>query len=684
MKFHPVFNRKRYILFGVEALAAVLMAIFSRYPIAILPGFLVLIALLDFVKLEPSSKGLWPWIWTGLLYWAGPFFSTFCIQYVILEPELYAKTKPRIFKFNVMCVAVIYLLLLAVLASVRYAWILAHTLCVLIAFADYFVYEFRQNEITFADLATVGTGLSVAKNYNFAIHDRGAIVLMMTICAVTLVFNFKIILNRKLIHHIAIRVIALGAAWYFVQYINDHAMGLATQTWEKKGTYKNGFVLNFILGIQDGMVEPPEDYSPDIIRELEIEYGYTETGEDASAAGSTSAGEDASAVGSTSAKEDASAAGSTSAKAPTIITIMNESFADFSLLGELDTNIEVTPFINSLKENTLRGYALSSVFGAKTPNSEWEYMTGNSMAFLPMGSVVYQQFIDDEPTSMVSYLESKGYTTVAMHPYYASGWSRNIVYPDLGFDEMRFMDTGDFDETELMRNYITDKQLYDKIIERFEQKGEDEDLFIMSITMQNHGGYKETYDNFTNDVMYKNGEYADADQYLSLIHQTDIATEELIHYFENVDEPVVIAFFGDHLPSLSSSFFKSLNGKGVSGLTLSQLEDLFSVPFFIWTNYDTEEETIPRTSLNYLSTLVLERAGIELSPYQEFLSDLMKVVPAINSRGYYSAGKRKYYHVDAAEGVDAEWIKKYEMLQYNGMFDGKNRSSFFFPRAAAE
>ena len=673
MKFHPVFNRKRYIIFGIEALAGILMAIFSKYPVAILPGFLVLIALLDFVKLEPSSKGLWPWIWTGLLYWAGPFFSTFCIQYVILEPELYAKTKPRIFKFNVMCVAVIYLLFLAVLASARYAWILAHMLCVLMAFADYFVYEFRQNEITFADIATVGTGLSVAKNYNFAIHDRGAIVIMMTICAVTLVLNFKILLNRRIIHHIAIRVIALGAAWYFVQYINDHAMGLATQTWEKKGTYKNGFVLNFILGIQDGMVKAPEGYSPDIISELEKEYGYTGT-DDTSSAGDASSRKNTSSSISADGQE----------KAPTIITIMNESFADFSLIGDLDTNIEVTPFINSLKENTLRGYALASVFGAKTPNSEWEYMTGNSMAFLPTGSVVYQQFIDDEPTSMVSYLEGMGYTTVAMHPYYASGWSRNIVYPDLGFDEMMFMDTGDFDETDLMRNYITDKQLYDKIIDRFEQKGEDEDLFIMSITMQNHGGYKDTYENFTNDVMYRNGEYADADQYLSLIHQTDIATEELIHYFENVDEPVVIAFFGDHLPSLSASFYKSLNGKGVSGLTLSQLENLFSVPFFIWTNYETEEGTIPRTSLNYLSTLVLERAGIELSPYQEFLSDLMDVVPAINSRGYYSAAKRKYYHVDAAEGVDAEWIKKYEMLQYNGMFDGKNRSSFFFPRAAGE
>ena len=78
---------------------------------------------------------------------------------------------------------------------------------------------------------------------------------------------------------------------------------------------------------------------------------------------------------------------------------MNESFSDLSVLGDLQTNMPLTPFIDSLKENTTKGYALSSVFGAKTPNSEWEFMSGNSMAFLPMGSVVYQQYISDTPVS---------------------------------------------------------------------------------------------------------------------------------------------------------------------------------------------------------------------------------------------------------------------------------------------
>ena len=370
---------------------------------------------------------------------------------------------------------------------------------------------------------------------------------------------------------------------------------------------------------------------------------------------------------------------------PTIITIMNESFADFRLVGDLKTNMEVTPFLDSLKENTTRGYAMTSVFGAKTPNSEWEYLSGHSMGFMPGGSVVYQQFMDETPTTLVSSLKNLGYTAVAMHPYFAAGWRRNTVYPKMGFDEMKFMDTGDFDETQIMREYITDQEMFDKLIERYEQKAAGEPLFIMGVTMQNHGGYKELYDNFRSDV-YQIGSqyYADASQYLSLIHQTDMAMQNLIEYFSGVDEPVEIVFFGDHYPSLDSGFVRSLNKKGVSGLTLSELENLFSVPFFIWTNYDSDEEEIERTSLNFLSTLALKKAGLPLPAYNLFLSDLNEVIPAMNIRGYFSKMQSKFIHLSDAAGEERSWLRKYRYLQYNSIFDLDHRSTLFFPYIVTE
>lgn len=103
------------------------------------------------------------------------------------------------------------------------------------------------------------------------------------------------------------------------------------------------------------------------------------------------------------------------------------------------------------------------------------------------------------------------------------------------------------------------------------------------------------------------------------------------------------------------------------------------MPFFIWTNYESEAEEIELTSLNFLSTLALERAGIELPAYNQFLSDLMEVTPAVNARGYYSKAEGKFKHVEDAAGEDAERLSDYEILQYNNMFDERGRSSVFFP-----
>jgi phosphoglycerol transferase MdoB-like AlkP superfamily enzyme len=513
-----------------------------------------------------------------------------------------------------------------------------------LAFTDYFVYLFRGNEFTFADIRSIGTGLSVAENYKLELNDRGIIVLVLTALFLLLVSRFVV----RYAHPWQMRLIVALTGVLCVVIVAGNAYNVATETWEQKGTYRNGYVLNFVLGIRDSFVAAPDGYSAGAIAELEETYSGADT-----------------------------ASSDVDVQDPTIIVIMNESFSDLSVLGDLQTNLPLTPFMDSLQENTIRGYALSSVFGAKTPNSEWEFLTGNSMAFLPSGSVVYQQYISDTPTSIVSNLKDIGYTCVAMHPYYETGWSRNQVYPNLGYDEMYFID--DFDQTNVIRKYITDQELYDKIIDRYESRKANEKLYLMGITMQNHGGYTETYDNFTENYYKIGRSYTDANQYLSLVHESDEALENLITYFSQVEDPVEIVFFGDHQPSLNSNFYTLLNGKGLSGLTEDELENLYTVPFFIWTNYDTPEETVEITSLNYLSTLTLERAGIELPAYNQFLADMMEVVPAINSRGYYSKTQGGYVHVDDAEGEEREWIERYQILQYNSMFDKKGRSLVFFP-----
>lgn len=585
------------------------------------------------------------WLWTVLLVTGSAMFSTYLVQYLLLEPELFEKLSDKKWTLNIICVLVVYLVTLFICNRVNVSVMISHAFFMILAFVNYYVYLFRENEFIFADIRSIGTGLSVAGNYKLELSERGWHVIIASVLFFLLVSLFRIRFKNV----IFLRLISGMVAVLCCLTVAIRTEGINTETWEKKGTYRNGYVLNFVLSARDSFVSAPEGYELEMITTLEKEY---------------------------SAKQE-NPIGDTLEKEPTIIVVMNESFADLSVIGEFQTNQPLTPFIDSLYENTTKGYALSSVFGAKTPNSEWEFLTGGSMAFLPVGSVVYQQYLNEEPSSMVHTLKQEGYTCVAMHPYYETGWSRDLVYPKLGFDEQYFIE--DFDQSQLMRKYITDEEMYSKIIERYENRKVNENLFIMSISMQNHGGYAKRYDNFE-EKYYKIGRsYTDANQYFSLVRESDNAVRDFVTYFSNVEEPVEIIFFGDHQPSLNRKFYEILNGKGLSGLTLKELEALYTVPFFIWTNYDTPEETLEITSLNFLSTMALERAGIDLPPYNQFMSDLREVVPAINARGYYSPEKGKYLHVEDAKGEELEWIKQYENLQYNGLFDSKNTSSIFFP-----
>ncbi len=636
------FDKKNIIRTAIAVILALVMYITIGYHFAALVLYGAAYFLIKNLQITLDERC--PWLWTAILFLVGACLSTFSIQYLLLESENFVKTSNNILFLNVLCCLVIYLVVLLFTNNSGLSCIISHLTLLTFAFINYFVYLFRGNEFTFADIRSIGTGLSVAGNYRLQLNDRGVYVLFLA--ALFIAFVRKCLVRFTKSWHMRLMAVLVGTLCCIVVTMNVYDRN--TETWEQKGTYRNGYILNFALGVRDSFVLPPDGYSEEAIASLETEY-----------------------------QKKASDTSASDGKEPTIIVIMNESFADLRVLGDFQTNRPLTPFMDSLQENTVKGYALSSVFGAKTPNSEWEYMTGNSMAFLPAGSVVYQQYISDTPTSIVSTLKNRGYTCVAMHPYYETGWSRNQVYPNLGYDEMYFID--DFDQTKKIREYITDQELYDKIIDRYESRKNNEKLYLMGITMQNHGGYGETYDNFP-EKYYKTGRsYTDANQYFSLIRASDDAVRNLITYFSDVEDPVEIVFFGDHQPSLNSNFYPILNGKGLSGLTEDELEALYTVPFFIWTNYDTPEETVDITSLNYLSVMTLERAGMELTPYHTFLSDMMEVVPAINSRGYYSKEKGHYMHIEEATGEEAAWIHRYRILQYNSMFDKKKRSNVFFP-----
>ena len=369
------------------------------------------------------------------------------------------------------------------------------------------------------------------------------------------------------------------------------------------------------------------------------------------------------------------------AKMPNIIVVMNEAFSDLSVLGEFNTNEDYMPFFRSLMEDYTSGHLMVSVKGGNTANTEYEFLSGDTMAFLPTGSVVYQQYIKDEVPTLTSYLKNLGYSTTAIHPYRAAGWDRDTVYPKLGFEE--FLDITDFQDPYYIRSYVSDQSAFEKIIEVFENKQKDEKKFIFEVTMQNHSAYSkedpdvETQIKLTDYTSVTTSVRA-AQNYLTLIRASDDAFKKLIEYFEKVEEPTVIIMFGDHLPSdYVSNVIARLTGYNQED-SLEENQRSYEVPYVIWDNMGLEkDDSMELTSVNYLAAYLMKRLDMPLTCYQEFLLNLKEELPVICAGTYIN--KEGLYHTYTEEdNVYGTLLNDYNILQYNHLTDGKHRVESMF------
>ena len=564
---------------------------------------------------------------------------------------------------------VMYLLIYTVFfflsGRMRVSHILSTLLVAIVGLANMYTLELRGAPILPWDIHSLGTAVSVLDNQNMELTQAtihilwgfGAILFLSLHCDLRAP-AIKKRLAAGVCSAAVLTAMAFGVQTdWLMETINIYEMPF-TQGY----TYRqNGFLVSFLMNSKYLGIDKPEDYNV-----AQLEDTVEETLE-----------ESENEPGSSSILENPA----TSAQQPNIIVIMNEAFSDLSVLGDLETNKDFMPYFRSLTENTVEGTAYVSVLGGNTANSEFEFLTGDSMAFLPTGSIPYQQYIKSEIPTLVDVLNDQGYYSIAMHPYYASGWERDKVYDWLGFDEKYFLN--DFSGAQRLRQYVSDWGMYQKIIQLFNAKREGDPLFFFGVTMQNHSGYSKEYENFSNDVhvLSEDGkEYKYADTYLSLIAESDRAYEKLISYFTYIEEPTIIVMFGDHQPhSLETSFFKNLLGKHPLELNLEETTLRYQTPFKIWANYDIKEQTDVDISINYLSTLLMKTAGLELSEYQDYLWEIHEQLPVVTANFYMDTDGNIYdYNEDESNAGHQTLLDDYASIQYNHLFDENNRLTELF------
>ncbi len=516
---------------------------------------------------------------------------------------------------------------------------------------SYFTTLFRSAPLFPWDIASTGTAVTVISNYRieFAMKVVFTIALGLLIIEAGMFANVKLKLGKWYVRAAAtvLAVCALGGSVLYLQ--TDDAIsrfGLYPYLFTPNVLYKrNGFAVSFLMNLRYTTVEKPAGYSSAKAAEIAGEYESDKAEAD---------------------------------DKPNVIVIMNEALAEMKYLTDYETNEPYFPFIDSLEENTAKGKLHMSVIGGNTPNSEFEFLTGLSMAYLPQGSIPYQQFIKEESPSLASQFDDLGYKTVAMHPYYASGWKRNEIYPKFGFEESYFYDTaGDtfFKRARKIRGYVSDEAVVDRIIDVYENT--EDPLFAFAVTMQNHGGYWDEYDNFTPEITVNGLESSFVvSQYMSLVRESDRAFGKLIGYFEGVDEKTVIVMFGDHQPgdAVANPLLKNAK-EALDTSSVDDMEKRYVVPYIVWTNYDCDLEFAENLSPAYLSTAVVKAAGIPQTGAQKFLLEIADDYPTVNARAFTDSDGSL---VPISEYSKREGLLEYAQMQYAYLFDRKNAPMEFW------
>lgn len=339
---------------------------------------------------------------------------------------------------------------------------------------------------------------------------------------------------------------------------------------------------------------------------------------------------------------------------PNIIIVLSESFWDITRVEGLKFSRDPLPFYHSLVEKYTSGTLLSPQYGGGTANVEFEVLTGNSMRFLPQGSIPYNQYIHKATDSLASILRRQGYEATAINPFHSWFYNSKNVYNYFGFSKYI---SQEFFEPDYEGPYIADRAVAKYIIQSSDETpGPD---FVFANTMENHyhyspGKFKEN----TIQVTGVTGESKGLiETYAQGLLGADDMLKRLVTHYEQKGEPTIIVFFGDHLPSLGDNYKAYKDCGYLQENDPNFLDKMYRVPVLVWNNYLPEHKEQLNMSPSFLGPYVLKLAQRPGSYYTDYLYRLAQHTPVIPPKNYYPQ-----------MGIDEEALKEYEKLQYDILF----------------
>ena len=566
------------------------------------------------------------------------------------------------------------------------AVVLAIALYVL-GLAEYFVILFKSMPISPGDLTALSTAAAVAgTGFTYTITSFCMLSLAFTVIAIQICTLAAQVAPKRqkgswrgLVLNLLIAIVCLGGIAAHTTLLDYyHTLYIQVYSWRPlESYYRQGFLPSFISGAQTIKPSKPEDYTVSGAKKLISEYAkeYDDNNQ--------TGGSSATRLEATKQFDE---------EKPTVIAVMNETFSDLSIYQNMHADYQGPTYFKSIDDCLSRGRLYVSAYGGGTANTEFEFLTGNSMAYLGSGVYPYTTYDLTDTENLAAQFKSLGYYTTAMHPNHGTNWNRENVYKDFGFDQ--FLTINDFQNAETLRGMVTDRATYDKILELLDTNSNPQ--FIFDVTMQNHSGYDTGLIPYDKQMSLNiDGEFnSNVNEYVSLIQQSDEALKYFLNKLSKLDRKVVVVFWGDHQPFFPDTY----NDRWFTNEDdATHQERLWQTSYIIWANYDvagnsqtSHEEDL---SSNYLSSELMKLIGAPLTDYQKAHLTLRQSLPALNSVGYedsqdrwlLSSSKSDEAYNDTIAAACEKARSDYHAMQYYMMFgDGKDIYTKHYQDAANE
>lgn len=235
---------------------------------------------------------------------------------------------------------------------------------------------------------------------------------------------------------------------------------------------------------------------------------------------------------------------------PHLVAVQSESFFDPRSLYPGIFSGMLAEFDRLKGDAVAYGKLKVPAWGANTVRTEFAFLSGigddklGVHRFNPYRAIAAASDV----SSLAAYLKCLGYRTICIHPYPASFYRRNRVYPRLDFDE--FMDIRTFDRMQRYGPYISDAAVTAKIMDVLTKAREP--VFIFAITMENHGPlHLERVAPSDINELYSVPPPPGCDDltiYLRHIRTADRMVADLRRGLEQCERPASLCWYGDHVP----------------------------------------------------------------------------------------------------------------------------------------